>query len=694
MEALAILGAGALAVGLAIGLVRGRLHLRETTRREAERVDYQRDKRAQRERRAEASVDSLVDRFFPFARQGLAIARQGGLTGKAGLQKVLEDIDGVRLGMARAALPAVLPFSERRKHLLILGKSGYGKSTIGLHLIQNDLDRGRGICILGSEVELFRDWLLPLVPSVRTKDVIYFRPSDPRCTLTWNPLSLYEGDDRALAAGELFAIFKRAIGETSIGARSDAMLSSAFAVLVGRPGATLLSITRLLTDDQYRNEVVADLDDPYLSEFWARFSDYPANAIFPLTNRLNQFLRLPQLRAALCHPISSFSIRDALAGSQIMFLDVSGLDPDATMLTGQLLLSKFQIELMRREGIPEQDRASMHVYVDEFHVFAGAAEGTWRELLARGRRYGLGLNLLTQHPNQLPRALQHEIFGNVSSIIALNLSAGDASSVRRELLEPNDSDVTKPIPVEDFVSLPVGEGFARLGSGACALRVRFAPPIEKPAMALGERVRDISWKAYAAPPLPNEEVFAAKSSPDHAAGGDTITKSTPGRGGPQHKMLQQLTKEWGEERGFRVTLEETVLGGAGRVDAVLTREDTRMAVEIWVTGSSTEIAQTVGKCIAAGFSHVIVVATESSSCRRAEKTALATVPAKDKGKIRFLTPDGLRLFLDDLSPHAGTQDLTAGYRVNVTAPATAPIPHRRGLARLAGLALLRRGPSS
>ena len=37
---------------------------------------------------------------------------------------------------------------------------------------------------------------------------------------------------------------------------------------------------------------------------------------------------------------------------------------------------------------------------DEFHEFAGTAEGTWRQLLAKGRRYGLGLNLFTQHPNQ------------------------------------------------------------------------------------------------------------------------------------------------------------------------------------------------------------------------------------------------------------------------------------------------------
>ena len=59
-----------------------------------------------------------------------------------------------------------------------------------------------------------------MVPAGRAKDGIYFKPSDPNCTLTWNPLSVEDGEDQALAAGEMFAIFKRAIDEATIGARA------------------------------------------------------------------------------------------------------------------------------------------------------------------------------------------------------------------------------------------------------------------------------------------------------------------------------------------------------------------------------------------------------------------------------------------------------------------------------------------
>ncbi len=694
METIAYIAAFGLAVLIAIKIAawiaRGAWWHRDAERRRADRDSYQERRETERRERAQAAVAQFVDRFFPFAKAAWD-AGAGRGDGRQHLRRVLAETAGVPLGAADIGFNAVLPDAARRQHLICLGKSGYGKTTIALHMIRDDLLRGRAVCILGAEAELFRDWLLPMVPADDAKNVIYAKFSDPACSLTWNPNELEDGEDQSVAAGRLFVAVKQAGGEATIGARADAILSSAFAVLVGRRGTTLWSVIRLMEDEEYRAAVVADIDDPYLRDFWVKtFSGYPAGAALPIVNRLHRFLRLPQLRAALCHPISSFSIRKALANPRSrLFLDVSGLDPDATRLLGQMLLSKFQIELMRRERIPEQERTPVNVYVDEFHMFAGDAEGTWRELLARGRRYGLGLHLFTQHPNQLPRSLQHEIFGNVSSVIALNLSAGDAGTVRRELLAPGPADTTKPVPAEQLVSLPVGEGFARLGTGACALRVRFAPPIDKPDRAAGDRVREISWRTYAAPPAPQEE----KTAPQPA----TIAQSTdalPGRGGPQHKMLQGLAKTWGEELGFRVNLEQDVLGGAGRVDVVLTRGDESVAIEVSVTSSGAEVAETVGKCVASGFKYVAVVGNDKAALGRAERSTLEVIPAKDRCKVRFVLPDGLRAFLVGLTDSDGPQETTAGYTIRVQTPAPGRLRHRRELARLVGTTLLRRRPSS
>lgn len=692
--------ASVLGVSLAIGFARGVMHQRDADRRAAEQRDYEERKRAESNDKAGAALHQIVASYFPFVREEFAAWRTR--DGNAGdrLRKILGATLGLQLGIASIGFPAVLPLAERRKHLVVLGKSGYGKTTIALRMIKDDLDAGRGVGILGVEVELFRDSIMPLVPQSRASEVIYFRPADPRCALTWNPLALEDGEDRALAAGELFAIFKRAIGEASIGTRADAILSSAFAILVGRPGATLWSVVRLLEDDAFRARVVDDIDDPYLRDFWMKtFPEYPTGAVLPLANRLNAFLRVPAVRAALCHPVSSFSVRDALAHDRILLFDVSGLDPDTSRLLGQMLLSKFQIELMRRERIPEQERKPVHVYVDEFHVFAGASEGTWRELLARGRRYGLGLHLFTQHPNQLPRSLQHEIFGNVSSIIALNLSATDAAAVRRELLIPVTGGGVKPVAAEDFIGFGIGEGFARLSAGSCALRVRFAEPIERPDVRLGDRIRDVSWKTYAAPPLPSppQPVLGRPAEPTSEEAKAAPQVDGPGRGGAKHKLLQRLAREWGEASGFRATVEDEILGGAGRVDVALVRDDVRIAVEVAVTSAPEQIAASVTKAFAAGFTAVVVLSPGAASLKNAELAVAGKLDARDRARLHFLNPEGLRSFLDELPKPVTAADATAGYILSVETervPETSLHSRRRSLARLVGAALLRQRPHS
>lgn len=43
-------------------------------------------------------------------------------------------------------------------------------------MIKEGLETGRGVCVIGPEVDFFRDWLLPMVPDERAEEVIYFAP--------------------------------------------------------------------------------------------------------------------------------------------------------------------------------------------------------------------------------------------------------------------------------------------------------------------------------------------------------------------------------------------------------------------------------------------------------------------------------------------------------------------------------------
>lgn len=443
-----------------------------------------------------------VDGHFPSLGPRFKGLVDNGARPEEALFQSIDETPGIIVGTMWGA-PALLPQEERQKHLYVVGKTGTGKTSLLLNLIKADLEAGRGVGVIAPEAELFRDWLLPMIPDSREEDVIYFAPGNPKNPLTFNPLAVEDEHDKGRAAEELFSIFKRTVGEAEFGARMTPLLGNAFACLTGRPGATLWDVKRMLEDASFRKEVLKSVPDDYLRDFWeTTFPQYPKGSHIPIVNRLDQFLRPMQVRQALCQPTSSFSIRRALSEGQILLFDLSGLAPDSTLLLGQMLLSKFQIELMRREVLTQEERAPYYLYADEFQAFAGVAEGTWRELLSRGRRYGLALTLAHQYPSQLPEGLRDEIFGNVASLIAFGMSAKDSQVLRKELLAypylPVDA---APVSLEALVTLRTGQAIARIGGGAYAVRLETSEPLKPPPAWRGERVRATSWKRFGASPL-------------------------------------------------------------------------------------------------------------------------------------------------------------------------------------------------
>jgi hypothetical protein len=444
---------------------------------------------------------------------------------------IVTKIPGTLLGTDESKSWCLLPAPARVRHIYVVGRTGSGKSTLLQHMIQQDIYQGRGaVAVMAPEGEFFRDQILPLIPQSIAADVIYFAPGDPKCPVVFNPLACDEDEDPGLVANELFSILKRAIGDhEEFGPRMTPILRNALMVFVGRPGATLLDVRRFIDRDDpsaaaFRAEVARTIPDAYLRDFWlSTYERYPKGADIPIINRLDQFLAPPAVRRALCTPGLSVSIRKAVAQKKILLLDLSRLAPDDMQLLGQMLLASIQIEVMRREEIRLDERTPFFLYADEFQTFAGTAEGTWRELLSRGRKFGIGLTLAHQHPSQLPPGVQGEIIGNVATIVAFSLSAHDAQTLhsefrsrRRVQLQPGPMShadymrlstsgqlaayltgqlyETSTLDASNFMDLQPGTMITKL-DGGYAKTLRGAPPIPCTA-GHGEEMKKTSWAEY------------------------------------------------------------------------------------------------------------------------------------------------------------------------------------------------------
>lgn len=473
-------------------------------RRDHQEIVSRVEARAREEERVDDAQDATdlwleIQESFPF----VPTPAVPDLSGEGIREAIVRTLAGFPSLGTFGSLPApLLPPKERRRHLYVSGKTGAGKSTYLEHLILSDMAAGRGVAVLGPEGDFFRR-LLSLIPPGRESDLIYFAPGTSDCPLSWNPLAL-EGDDQAKAAEDLFTIFKRTLAD-DLGPRMEPILQNAFAALVGREGATFWDVRRIVTDPLFRREATESAD-PYVRSFWRdTYPRFPEGAALPILSRLDQFLRPPTVRRAICRKESSFSFRRVLREKKILFVDLSGLSEETRLLLGQMVLSKFALELIRRER-GASDAEDFYLHCDEFQSFAGVSEGLWRELLSRGRKYGLALTLANQYPGQLPVPLQQEIFGNVNSLVAFALGRKDADAVRKELLVRRVSkgeEKIEPVPAESLLELPVGRAIAKYGGGR-AVRLSMPRPL-RASNKQTERIMRESWQKYQRPEEPSDQ---------------------------------------------------------------------------------------------------------------------------------------------------------------------------------------------
>jgi hypothetical protein len=72
---------------------------------------------------------------------------------------------------------------------------------------------------------------------------------------------------RYLTAQGLMAAFKKIFGEESFSDRMQHMTNNALLALLEYPGATLLHITRMLSDDAFRDDVIEYITDPSVKAY-------------------------------------------------------------------------------------------------------------------------------------------------------------------------------------------------------------------------------------------------------------------------------------------------------------------------------------------------------------------------------------------------------------------------------------------
>lgn len=345
---------------------------------------------------------------------------------------------------------------DRKQHLLVAGSSGTGKTRLLETLAADDLRRGYGFGIVDLRGSLY-DRILSRIPEDRIQDVVLFDPSDVEYPAALNPFEATGESTRIQIAMSVVEVFRRLHRDEWNDSIEHLLLYSVLALLSTK-FTTVLSIRRLLTELEYREELLDQIGDVNVRRFFQfgyRFwlERYRDDAIDPLLEMIDQFVENELVYNCLGQPTDSFNFRNFMDEGKIVLvkLDEKVLGARNAAVLGGMIVNRFFQAAIGRSDVPIPDRKVFNLYIDEFERFA---TGSFEEILSESRKFGLNLTLSNRSFGELPEKVRKTLFANIGNLITLKSEPDDARVFAKEL--------GPRISAEDLMYLEPHEFFIRM----------------------------------------------------------------------------------------------------------------------------------------------------------------------------------------------------------------------------------------
>lgn len=420
--------------------------------------------------------------------------------------------------------------SDSLEHTILLGPTGSGKSTAMEHLILSDIREGRSVLVLDPKADLVTD-ILERIPDYRINDVVVIDPSDSN-PVGFNPLNL--PGDPVLNADAVLAVL-REIFSDSWGVRTQQILSAALLTLVQTPGATLLWLPALLTDETFRHKITSRVKDRIgLIPFWQQYeamkeSERSAN-IAPVLNKMQQFIFRPGLRAVLGQAKPKVDLTELFTKRKIILVPLNRgmVGSENARLLGSLIVGMTWTLALSRARIPAEQRHLVSVYIDELQDYLTLPTDL-SDALAQARGLGVGITMAHQYRGQLPPEIKAGIDANARNKIIFGLNGTDAKEVAHFAPE---------LTPEDFILLPRYQVYTSIMSNRKNtgwISGSTLPPTKPVRMAA--ELKALSQKRYGRPASEVEDEFlklfeeseSVQSPPESDPKRETGPKSTIGK---------------------------------------------------------------------------------------------------------------------------------------------------------------------
>ncbi|MCW1888678.1 MAG: type IV secretion system DNA-binding domain-containing protein [Candidatus Moranbacteria bacterium] len=352
---------------------------------------------------------------------------------------------------------------DRLRHLYVIGQTGVGKSNFLQEIAKRDAQAGRGFCFIDPHGDAIED-ILACIPKERAQDVIVFDPGDTERTLGMNMLEFDPRypEQKTFVINEMIGIFDQLYDMKATGGPMfEQYMRNAMLLIMEHPesGSTLMEISRVLADEDFRRMKLAHCANPIVRDFWQNEAEKAggdaalANMVPYITSKLTPFIANDFMRPIIGQQVSALNFREIMDTKKILLVKLSKgrIGELNARLLGMVVVGKLLMAALSRADIAEDERQEFSLYLDEFQ---NVTTSSIAQILSEARKYKLTLVLAHQFIGQLKEDISKAVFGNVGSLVTFRVGPDDA-----EFLEKQFAPV---FTAADIVNVDNYQCFARL----------------------------------------------------------------------------------------------------------------------------------------------------------------------------------------------------------------------------------------
>lgn len=399
------------------------------------------------------------------------------------------------------------------KHSFIIGASGSGKSKL-IALMIDRLSKAGGaqqnyrVIVIDPHASLEHD-----LAGIPKTEVINFKGDDQATELFGGA-----GTDISAATELTGTLFKSLLSD-QFNPKVERMLRFSLYVLMTAQAMSLDNLKRLVTDVEYRNQILQHVEgyvpDNIIKFFGSDFNEmrtkYYNESIVPIVALVDEM----QMQPSLAKTGDEGASLSRLVNNN--FLTVFSLNK---VSMGEKVVKTIAGLLIQQIFLLAQARAfneKVILIVDEVSVVQNPALAS---ILAEARKYNLFVFLTQQYFGQIEKTLQEAIFTNVYNYYVFRVSEEDARSIEgnltieipKEILEQEKAKGLKQsdVRVQMLTALNARECFLRLSSDGQVLPVIKARTLD---IGTAGPAKKVELKTYDQPQqLPNKFVEQAQQA--------------------------------------------------------------------------------------------------------------------------------------------------------------------------------------